>query len=134
MSRVRMSFSLAVMIGVLAFVGAWSARALPQAAAQEVKVYKVGGDVRRPSLLMKVEPIYTEEARDAKLSGTVRLAIVVRTDGRAHNIEIVEGLGMGLDEKARDAIELWIFEPGTKNGEPVDIEANVEVRFRLLDK
>jgi len=134
MSKARMFFSLAVMLGVLVLGGVWSARAAPQAPAQGGEIHKVGGDVKAPRLLTKVEPDYSEEAREANLSGTIKLAIVVRTDGRAHNIEIVEGLGMGLDEKAREAIEQWEFEPGTKNGAAVDVAARVEMNFRLRDK
>jgi TonB family protein len=55
----------------------------------------------------------------------------VDTDGRAHEVRIVRSLGMGLDEKALEAIRGWKFEPGRKDGIPVAVQVNVEVSFRL---
>jgi TonB family protein len=53
-------------------------------------------------------------------------------DGLAHNIQVVRGLGLGLDEKAVQAIQQWIFKPGMKDGQAVPVRANIEVNFRLL--
>ncbi len=77
-------------------------------------------------------PEYSEEARKAKYSGSVMLSIVVNTDGRADDIKVVRSLGMGLDEKAIEAVGRWRFRPGTKDGVPVRVRAQVEVNFRLL--
>ena len=60
------------------------------------------------------------------------LAIVVDTDGKAKDIRVVRSLGMGLDEKAIEAVDKWRFKPGYKDGKPVPVKANVEVNFRLL--
>jgi TonB family protein len=83
-------------------------------------------------VLSKVDPEYSEEARKAKYSGAVVLSIVVNTDGRAGNIKVVRSLGMGLDEKAIEAVERWRFRPGTNNGIAVRVRAQIEVNFRLL--
>jgi TonB family protein len=92
----------------------------------------VGGGVTAPSLLSKVEPEYSEEARKAKYQGVVTLYIQVDPDGRARNMRVLHSLGMGLDEKAMDAVRQWKFKPGTKDGRPVTVEALIEVAFRLL--
>jgi TonB family protein len=92
---------------------------------------RVGGGVSAPRVLSKVDPEYTTEAHDAKLSGTVLLSVVVGTDGTAHDINVVKPLGMGLDEKAVEAVQKWHFQPGMKNGEPVNVRAQIEINFRL---
>ncbi len=96
------------------------------------KVYKAGGDIQGPSVLQKVEPQYTEDARAAKIQGAVVLSMVIGVDGMAHDISVTRSLDPGLDRKAAEAIEQWHFAPGTLQGEPVPVEAVVEVNFRLL--
>ncbi|HEX4279040.1 MAG TPA: energy transducer TonB [Bryobacteraceae bacterium] len=95
-------------------------------------VYKVGGGVSQPSVLFKVDPEYSEEARKAKYSGTVALAVVVDVEGHARDIHVIKSLGMGLDEKAIEAVEKWKFKPGMKGGQAVNVRATIEVNFRLL--
>lgn len=94
--------------------------------------FRIGGGVSAPQPIFKVEPEYSEEARKAKYQGTVLLAIVVDEEGRTRNIRVVRSLGMGLDEKAIEAVSKWRFRPGYKDGRPVPVHANVEVNFRLL--
>lgn len=95
-------------------------------------VFRIGGGVSRPELVFKPEPEYSEEARKAKFQGTVLLAIVVLADGSTSNIRVIRPLGLGLDEKAIEAVRKWKFRPSTKDGKPVPVHANVEVNFRLL--
>jgi TonB family protein len=95
-------------------------------------VLKMAPGMRAPALLYKVEPEYSEEARSAKYSGTVLLGMVVDVDGVAKDIDIVKGLGLGLDEKAVEAIRKWKFRPGEKDGLPVPVRATIEVNFKLL--
>jgi TonB family protein len=95
-------------------------------------VYRVGGGVTAPSLLFKVEPEYSEEARKAKYQGTVQLYVEVDPSGRAQNIRVVHSLGLGLDEKAIEAVRRWKFKPGYKDGRPVTVAATIDVNFRLL--
>jgi TonB family protein len=95
------------------------------------KIYKIGPGIVPPKLLEKSEPKYTDEAKAAKLEGTVGLTIVVGTDQRAHDIEITKSLDPGLDANAILAIKNWRFQPGTKNGKPVPVQAKIEVNFRL---
>ena len=95
-------------------------------------VYRVGGGVSQPAVIFKVDPEYSEEARKAKYSGTVMLAVIVDAEGKARDIHVVKSLGMGLDEKAIEAVEKWKFRPGMKGGQAVNVRATIEVNFRLL--
>jgi TonB family protein len=60
------------------------------------------------------------------------LTIIVDKDGNATDIHVSRPLGMGLDEKAIDAVKRWRFKPGYKDGKPVPVLANVQMSFRLL--
>jgi TonB family protein len=96
------------------------------------KIYKIGPGIVPPRVLEKTsEPQYTEEAKAAKLQGPVMLTIVVGTDQRAHDIKITKSLDPGLDASAIESIKTWRFQPGTKNGKPVSVQAHVEVNFHL---
>lgn len=95
-------------------------------------VFRVGGGVSAPVPILKVEPEYSEEARKAKFQGVVLLAIVVDTNGRTRDVRVLRSVGMGLDEKAIEAVMKWRFRPGYKDNKPVAVTANVEVNFRLL--
>ncbi len=94
--------------------------------------YRIGGSVSAPRVLSKVEPDYSEEARLGALQGTVVMSVVIGVDGMAHDIIVTRPLGLGLDDKAVEALSQWRFAPGTKGGEPVPVFATIEVNFRLL--
>lgn len=94
--------------------------------------FRIGKGVSAPTLLFSPEPEYSEEARKAKFQGTVRLALVVDERGVPAQIRIITPLGLGLDEKAIEAVRKWKFKPGMKDGKPVAVQASVEVNFRLL--
>jgi TonB family protein len=95
-------------------------------------VNRVGNGVTMPTLISKVEPTYTQEARAAKVNGTVVLYIEVDPEGVPQNIRVLRSLEPGLDENAIYAVSQWRFRPGTKDGNPVTVAAQVEVNFRLL--
>lgn len=88
--------------------------------------------VTPPQLLYKVEPEFSEEARKAKHQGVVVLTIEVDPNGNVRNVRVRQSLGLGLDEKAVDAVSRWRFRPGVLNGKPVTTEAVVQVNFQLL--
>jgi len=96
------------------------------------QTYRVGNGVTAPKLLSKVEPAYSDEARAEKIAGTVLLQIVIEPDGTASNIQLIKSMGFGLDEKAVEAINQWRFQPGTKDGVPVPVQAQIEVNFKLM--
>jgi TonB family protein len=93
----------------------------------------VGNGVAAPVLLYKKEPEYTEEARKARYQGSVLLSVEIDPSGTPTNIRVLRGLGLGLDEKAVEALQQWKFKPGSRDGSPVPVTANIEVNFRLLD-
>lgn len=93
--------------------------------------YRVGGGVSAPRALYSPDPEYSEEARKAKWQGTVVLWVVIGPDGRPRDVRVQRSLGMGLDEKAIEAVRTWKFEPAKKDGQPVAVQVNVEVNFRL---
>jgi periplasmic protein TonB len=95
-------------------------------------VFRVGGGVSAPTLLSKIEPEYSEEARKAKFQGTVVLYCEVTERGICQNVKVLRALGLGLDEKAIEAVKKWKFRPGVKDGKPVTVAATIEVNFRLL--
>jgi TonB family protein len=90
------------------------------------------GAVTPAVLQWKAEPDYSEDARRAKLQGTVVLHIVIDARGQATSIRVVRSLGLGLDEKAVEAVAKWRFRPAQQNGRPVPQPAIVDVSFRLL--
>jgi len=94
--------------------------------------YRIGGGVSPPSVLSKVEPEYSEEARKAKWQGTVVLQLVVDEHGMPKDMKVTRSLGLGLDAKAMEAVAKWRFKPGLKDGKPVPVIATIEVNFRLL--
>jgi protein TonB len=94
-------------------------------------LYKVGGGVSAPRAVFAPDPEYSEEARKAKYQGTVVLYVIVSPDGRPRDLRVVRSLGLGLDEKALEAVRTWRFEPAMRDGRPVAVQINVEVSFRL---
>jgi periplasmic protein TonB len=94
-------------------------------------VLRVGKGIKPPRQIYSPDPDYSEEARKMKHQGSVMLWMVVGTDGRPRNIRVQRSLGLGLDEKAVEAVKTWRFEPARKDGQPVAVQINVEVLFRL---
>jgi periplasmic protein TonB len=91
-----------------------------------------GRGVTPPQLVYKVEPEFSEEARRAKHQGRVLLSIEVDDRGSVRNVRVLQRLGLGLDEKAVEAVLRWRFRPALVDGKPVAAEATVQVNFQLL--
>lgn len=106
----------------------------PQNLAPGEQISRVGGGVSPPSVIYKPDPEYTREALNAKLEGSVTLRLVVDKEGVPTNIQIVKSLGLGLDEKAIEAVSRWKFRPGQKDGQPVNVLASIQVNFKLVDR
>ncbi|HUI83425.1 MAG TPA: energy transducer TonB [Candidatus Binatia bacterium] len=94
-------------------------------------VFRVGGGVSPPRALDTPDPEYSDEARKAKYQGTCVLWLIVGPDGKPRDVKVARALGMGLDQKAIEAVRRWKFEPATLDGKPVAVQINVEVNFRL---
>ncbi len=114
---------------------AQSARAMMGSASKKAtdsqQIYHVGGDVSAPKLVYAPDPEYTEKARRAKYQGVCVISTVVDAQGNPTQVEVVQRLGMGLDEKAIEAVKQYKFKPGTRLGKPVAVAVHIEVNFRL---
>ncbi|MES1258747.1 MAG: M56 family metallopeptidase [Acidobacteriota bacterium] len=131
-STTALRLAAALSVVMLASLGLTYAEQQTGTPDQQEEAYKVGDGVTAPRVLSKVEVQYTDEARDAKISGTVLLSVVVGTDGAAHQINVLSTPDAGLSTKAVEAVQQWTFAPGTLNGEPVPVKARIEVNFKLL--
>ena len=96
-------------------------------------VFRAGTDIVNPRLIREVRPQYTAEALRAKITGTVYLEMVILADGTVGNVRITRSLDpvFGLDEEAVKAARQWLFEPGTRFGEPVAVQVNLALDFNL---
>jgi TonB family protein len=89
------------------------------------------GGFSQPVVVSKIEPEYSDEARKAKLEGTVRLYLEIDEQGHTRNVRVAHSLGLGLDEKAVGAVLKWRFRPALKNGQPIATSVNVDITFQL---
>ncbi len=93
---------------------------------------RIGGGVSAPVVLFAPEPEFSEEARKAKVAGNVLVYLQVDTSGRPAHVRVLRGIGLGLDEKALEAVRQYKFKPAMENGHPVAVEMNVEVNFQIF--
>ena len=93
---------------------------------------QVGGGVSAPVLIHEVEPEFSEEARKAKAAGNVLVNLLVDEQGRPQHVHVLRGVGMGLDEKAVEAVKQYRFKPAMESGKPVAVYLNVEVNFQIF--
>lgn len=101
-------------------------------AGEPARVYTVDDGATAPRVIEKSAPEYTEQARLARLTGTVVVKLIVDEDATLRDVYVSRPLGMGLDEKAVEAVKSWQFAPGTVEGRPVAVLTSVEVNFQLL--
>ena len=95
-------------------------------------VYQVGGRISLPVLVVQPEAEFSDEARRAKYQGLCLIGLIVDAQGNPQNVHVVRALGMGLDEKAMEAVRQYKFKPAMKDGKtPVPVELTIEVNFRL---
>jgi TonB family protein len=96
-----------------------------------VEASKMDGRTTGPALIYRREPEYTDQARKARIQGTVELSVTIGTDGVPRDIYVIRGLDAGLDRKATDCVTRWRFRPASRDGEPIIAFATVEVKFKL---
>jgi len=94
-------------------------------------LYHVGGAVSAPQLVFAPDPEFTDEARRVKYEGTCVVSLVVDAQGNTQRIQVLRHLGMGLDEKAVEAVRHYRFRPATMQGKAVPVEMDVEVTFHI---
>jgi protein TonB len=95
-------------------------------------VRKIGGGVSAPSVIYQVDPEFSEEARKAKFMGVVTVNLIVDEKGMPQNVHVLRGVGMGLDQKAVEAVKQYKFHPAMAGGKPVAVELNIEVNFQIF--
>jgi len=95
-------------------------------------VMHIGGSVKPPSVLVQVDPEFSEEARKAKFSGNVQVYLWVDEQGNPSHVRVVRGVGMGLDEKAVEAVRQYKFKPAMQNGKPVKVDLYIDVNFQIF--
>ena len=93
---------------------------------------RVGGGVSAPQVIYQVEPEFSEEARKAKVAGNVLVSLIVDANGRPQSVHVSRGIGMGLDEKAVEAVRQYKFKPAMEGGKPVPVRVDVEVNFQIF--
>jgi protein TonB len=92
----------------------------------------IGGGVSKPVVLYQPDPEFSEEARKAKFSGNVEVYLWVDADGKPSHIRVVRPIGMGLDEKAVEAVRQYRFKPAMKDGKPVNVDLYIDVNFQIF--
>jgi TonB family protein len=104
----------------------------PDASTARDPVLHVGSDVKKPVMFYQAEPHFTDEARRARFSGTVLISLIVEKDGTPSHVQVIKGVGMGLDEKAVESVLQSKFKPGTLMGKPVRVGIHVAVNYDIL--
>jgi len=104
---------------------------LPAGVFRLASIGSKSGDITAPHLTTRTDPEYSEIARQLKAQGTAVLSLVVDASGSVRDVQVIQPLGAGLDEKAIAAVNQWKFDPATKDGKPVPVAISVEVDFRL---
>jgi TonB family protein len=103
----------------------------PPTSIDGVPVYRVGNGVSVPEPQNTVEAEFSDEARRAKFQGVCVISVIIDTEGKPRNLHVVRELGMGLDEKAMEAVSQYRFKPAMKDGVPVPVSIQIEIVFRL---
>ncbi|MBI1738284.1 MAG: energy transducer TonB [Acidobacteria bacterium] len=99
----------------------------PKAAPARIRQ---GGNVQQAKLINMVRPVYPPLAKQARISGTVRLHAIIAKDGSVIQLEVVQGHPL-LVQSALDAVRQWRYQPTLLNGEPVEVDTTVDVVFSL---
>jgi len=97
-------------------------------------VYRTGGAVKAPVPTFQPVARFSDEARRAKYQGVCLLALIVDTQGNPKQVHVIRTLGMGLDEKAMEAVRDYRFKPATLNGTSVPVTITVEIDFHLYER
>jgi TonB family protein len=103
-----------------------------QPAAHAARAEHIGGTVHAPKLIHNVEPEFNEYARRLKYSGNVQIYLWVDEDGSTSHVSVVRPAGMGLDEKAVEAVKQYRFSPATRDGKPIKVDLYIDVNFQIF--
>jgi protein TonB len=94
---------------------------------------RVGGDVKAPHLVSKVDPVYPPIAKASRVQGEVRIDAVIDQQGKVVRAHAIDGPGLLLPA-ALDAVQKWKYEPTYLNGQPISIAMQLTVKFKLSDE
>jgi protein TonB len=94
---------------------------------------RVGDNVIAANLIYKVQPVYPQLAKQARVQGTVRFTAIIGKDGHILNLQLISGHPL-LVQPAQDAVKQWIYKPTLLNGEPVEVVTQIDVSFTLSDE
>lgn len=92
---------------------------------------RIGGDVKAPILKERVEPVYPEAARKARMQGVVILEAIITADGNVADVKVLKSINPLLDSAAERAVSRWLYRPATLNGRAVSVYLTVTVNFQL---
>jgi protein TonB len=98
------------------------------------EMYDPAPDVDLPQLVYTVKPELTPEAVQNRISGSVRLALIVNASGAVQEAKVLSPLGFGLDQRALDSVRQWRFRPGRRAGRPVAVRLTLSLRFTWQDE
>lgn len=112
----------------------FSLAAAPPSEYDDIQTAISAPGISAPTVIRRVEPRYTDEARQARVVGTVILQAVIQTNGTADILKVVKPLPLGLTESALEAIQQWRFRPAIRNGREIPVATNIEVVFNLEQK
>ena len=133
----RNLFPALALLACAAVLTTWSlplrSAVVAQKDAELGDVYKLGDGVKAPQIVNKVEPQYAPAAKQAKIQGVTVMSVVIDKEGVPRTVQVKKSLDADLDRNAIDAVKRWRFRPALLNGQPVAVEATIEVNFRLLD-
>ncbi len=101
--------------------------------AQPAERIRIAGNVQAAKLIEKPGPVYPQQAKNARLQGTVRLMAVIAKDGRVNSLRLVRG-HCWLAQAAIDAVKQWRYQPALLNGEPVEVVTTIDVVFSLTNR
>ncbi len=104
---------------------------LDEVAEKLRRTFEITEDIEPPVPLDQPRPEYSAEAREHRHEGVVVLRVEVGPDGRVSSVSVQNPLGMGLDEKAQEAVRQWVYKPALKDGRPVAVHFDLSIDFRL---
>jgi periplasmic protein TonB len=117
-------------MGVLGGVIGGAGIAPPPPPKPTVTRTRVGGAVQAAKLVNRVQPIYPPLARQTRISGTVRLHAIIAKNGSVEQLTVESGHPL-LVQSALDAVRQWRYQPTLLNGEPVEVDTEIDVIFSL---
>jgi TonB family protein len=109
----------------------FSLAAAPRAEFDDIATDMSAPGISAPTIIKRVEPRYTDEARQERVVGSVILQTVIQTNGTADIVKIVKPMPFGLTESAFEALQQWRFTPAVRNGKEIPVAANIEVAFNI---